>query len=304
MGYSSRYHVASLAAVFLALGVGILIGTGLKSVVSDATRNLESSLRDDLSHAKSRSASLSAELGLAQSFEDASYPGLVSGLLGNRRVAVIAFGDLNGDLRSNIEQVVGSQSPTGAEVQDFAVVRVPPDARALAATLRPIAARVPKLRGIAKGGDALSAAAQRAGRAIVEGGGLFRRVKDSLLGVQNGSPAGIDAVIVTRTQPTNLDPAQADATDALEGGLLDGLASTGLPVVGVERTDTAPSSVGLFSSHGLASVDDLDLTAGQVALAYALRGSQGSFGVKSTADRLLPALHGPRLGPPRRRAHR
>ena len=102
-------------------------------------------------------------------------------------------------------------------------------------------------------------------------------------------------MIVARRQPTGLDPAQAAAVDRLEAGLLDGLHRSGIPVVGVERTDTDPSSVGLFGAHGLSSVDDLDLTAGQVALAYALRGSAGSFGVKSTADRLLPALHGPRL---------
>ena len=29
MGYSARYHAASLAAVFLALAIGILIGVGL-----------------------------------------------------------------------------------------------------------------------------------------------------------------------------------------------------------------------------------------------------------------------------------
>jgi hypothetical protein len=294
MGYSSRYHVASLAAVFLALGVGILIGTGLKSVVSDATRDLESSLRGELSHEQDRSAALSHELGQAQSFEDAAYPGLVRGLLHGRRVAVVVLGeDLSDSLHSNIDQVVGSQSPTGAEVQEFAVVREPPDVHALAVSLRPIALRVPKIRGLAKGGDPLTAAAERAGRAIVKGGGLYQRVQDSLLRVHSGSPSGIDAVIVVRTEPTNLDPAQADATNALESGLLDGLASTGLPVVGVELTDTDPSSVGLFSGHGLSSVDDLDLTAGQVALAYGLRGSEGSFGVKSTADRLLPPLRGP-----------
>jgi len=29
MGYSGRYHAASLAAVFIALAIGILIGVGL-----------------------------------------------------------------------------------------------------------------------------------------------------------------------------------------------------------------------------------------------------------------------------------
>ena len=42
MGYSARYHVASLAAVFLALAVGILIGVGFGSdVLKGLTDDLE-----------------------------------------------------------------------------------------------------------------------------------------------------------------------------------------------------------------------------------------------------------------------
>jgi Copper transport outer membrane protein, MctB len=37
-------------------------------------------------------------------------------------------------------------------------------------------------------------------------------------------------------------------------------------------------------------VDDIDRTAGKVALVYALAGASGHFGVKDTADSLLPDL--------------
>ena len=48
MGYSGRYHAASLAAVFVALAIGILIGVGLADdVVSGASQELEDSLRND-----------------------------------------------------------------------------------------------------------------------------------------------------------------------------------------------------------------------------------------------------------------
>ena len=50
MGYSARYHAASLAAVFLALAVGILVGVGFVSdVVSGTAEDLEQSLKSDLS---------------------------------------------------------------------------------------------------------------------------------------------------------------------------------------------------------------------------------------------------------------
>jgi hypothetical protein len=37
-------------------------------------------------------------------------------------------------------------------------------------------------------------------------------------------------------------------------------------------------------------VDSVDLTSGKVAMVFALLGAEGDFGVKETADRLLPDL--------------
>jgi hypothetical protein len=304
VGYSSRYHVASLAAVFLALGIGILIGTGLKTVVSDTTNNLAASIRDDLQgsldEAHAQVGALNRQLDRERSFGQAAYPGLVRGLLRGERVAVIEFGEpLDNALRSDIQQVVGPGNITGADVQSFDVVAEPPDLRGLVADLKGTKVRGTQVRGLAKGGDLLTAVAERAGAALARGGAFFRSISDTLLASQSGAPAGIDAVIVARHQTPGLDPAQAATVDRLEAGLLDGLRRSGIPVVGVERADTPHSSIGLFQEHGLASVDDLDLYSGRVALAYALRGAEGSFGVKATADHLLPPLHGPRVPPPR-----
>jgi hypothetical protein len=38
----------------------------------------------------------------------------------------------------------------------------------------------------------------------------------------------------------------------------------------------------------MASVDDIDETAGATALVYALAGARGAYGVKGSADSLLP----------------
>jgi hypothetical protein len=43
----------------------------------------------------------------------------------------------------------------------------------------------------------------------------------------------------------------------------------------------------------------VDLISGRVALAYALVGSEGQYGIKSTADRLLPGLRHPEPPPQR-----
>ena len=75
--------------------------------------------------------------------------------------------------------------------------------------------------------------------------------------------------------------------------MLKGVTATRVPAVGVESTSTEPSSISFFGSNGLSSVDDIDLTAGELAMVGVLDGDEGAFGVKSTADRLLPDLLAP-----------
>jgi hypothetical protein len=130
---------------------------------------------------------------------------------------------------------------------------------------------------------------------LVRGGPAFDRLSESLLVDVSGRPGGIDAVIVVRDRPSDLGAAKSDATDSLEEGLVDGIRRAGaIPVVGVERSDSDGSQIGFFTANGLsATVDSIDLTSGRLALAYALSGVEGDYGVKASADRLLPPLRRP-----------
>jgi hypothetical protein len=292
MGYSSRYHAASLAAVFLALAIGILIGVGLgDNVVSETRKDLEDSLKANLTDARAQTEDLQDQLNREGDFSAEVYPALVGDLLRGRRVAVVALGGLPEEMKGDIEAVVGGDSPTGADLSEFAVVREPPDLRALAAATPGGGSA----RALARDSDALSALGRRAGRALLSGGRVFDRLDDALLTDLSGEPGGIDAVIVVRDRPGDLGSLQSGATDDLEAGLLDGLEGAGnVPVVGVERSDSDGSQIGFYDAQGLeATVDSIDLTSGRVALSYALDGVEGDYGIKPSADRLLPDLRRP-----------
>lgn len=291
MGYSGRYHAASLAAVFLALAIGILIGVGLgHNVLSGAQRDLEKSLKSDLADTRSRNESLQGELNQEREFSEQIYPALVANLLSGKRIAVVALGGLPESIKGDIEAVVGGESPTSAQLSEVAVVREPPDLRGIAAD-----ARDTPWRGAAHDPDTLSALARRFGEELVSGGPTVAGFRDPMLSVASGRPGRIDAVIVVRDRPDDLGSRQSQAAEHLEAGIVAGLQRAGsIPVVGVERSDTDPSSIGFYSSSGLeATVDSIDLASGRVALAYTLAGSAGNYGTKSTADRLLPALGHP-----------
>jgi hypothetical protein len=289
MGYSSRYHAASLAAVFLALAIGILIGVGFgDNVLSNTKKDLEASLTGDLNSARSRSDQLAAELNRSDEFAQRVYPLLVSGQLRGQRVGVVALGGLPDDISGAIEDAL---QPTGGHLVAVAVVREPPDLGSLAGELS-----ATRLSDIEDNPDSVEALGKGVGRQLVVGGTLLDTVRSQLLSRASGRFGGLDSVIVVRQQPTDLDPQHQATTGRLESGLLDGIQATGVRAVGVEGSETDPSSIAFFSSHDLATVDDVDLIAGKVAMVFSLLGAEGNFGIKDTADRLLPDLLTPSPG--------
>jgi len=286
MGYSARYHATSLIAVFLALAVGILIGAEFGGdALTETRKNLEQSLVGNLQDARSRADDLSGELGRANEFDEKVYPVLTRDLLLGKQYAVVAMGGLPSEITSAVEDALG---PTGAKLIGVGVVREPVDMAGLASELAET-----RFAEIRTESEQLTELGVGVGRQIVIGGTLPELVRGSLFSRASGEFGALDGVIIVRDQPENMGPVQRSTANQLETSMLKGMTATRMPIVGVESTSTEPSSISFFQSNGLSTVDDIDNTAGEVALVAALRGAEGSFGVKSSADRLLPDLLAP-----------
>ena len=128
VGYSARYHAASLVAVFVALAAGILIGVGFGSdLVSGTAEDLEQSLEADLDQARAEIEDLEAKLDTEREFGEAVAPAIVADRLRGREIALVALGDLDPELADDIRAGVES---AGAALQEIAVVTAPPDTAA------------------------------------------------------------------------------------------------------------------------------------------------------------------------------
>jgi copper transport outer membrane protein MctB len=287
MGYSARYHATSLIAVFLALAIGILIGAEFGGeTLTNTRKNLEHSLAGNLQDARDHADQLSGELGKADEFSERVYPVLVRNQLEGRRIGVVALGGLAGSLSGAIEEALG---PTGGRLVGVGVVREPVDIQALAGEL----ART-RFADLAGNPDTQTELGVGLGRQLVRGGTLAERVRGHLFSRASGNFGALDGVIVVREQPQGMGPVQRSVTARFESALLSGITGTHTPAVGVEASRSETSSVSFFQGNDLSSVDDVDLVAGRLATVFALLGAEGSFGVKSSADRLLPDLLTPR----------
>jgi copper transport outer membrane protein MctB len=279
--FSFRYHAISLIAVFLALGIGVLLGVsiGEEGVVSGARKGLESSLRGDLRDLRSSNSELRSELRIRDDFERQSYPSLVADLLPGFRIGVVAMGNLTSSYSPAIRDAV---QPAGADIASVSVIRAPLRLDDLAHDLRRT-----RLSQLNRDGDQLANFGRRLGRQLVNGGGIVERTRDSLFSSSRGDYRGLDGVIYVRDREGLKGDDRIDQ-DRFESAFIRGLRSTNAQIVAVENRDTDPSQIPFLKQQGLTSVDDLDLIAGHAALVYALLGADGAFGVRQTADQLLP----------------
>ncbi len=283
MGYSARYHATSLIAVFLALAVGILVGAEFGGeTLTNTRKDLEHSLVGNLQDARSRADELSGQLGRSNEFADRVYPVLTRETLEGKRIAIVALGGLPGDLTSEVEDALG---PTGAKLVGVGVIREPVDVNGMAGDLAET-----RFAALRTNPDQLTELGTGLGRQMVLGGTLADVVRDHLFSRASGSFGGLDGIIIVRDQPQDMGPVQKATASQFESALLGGITATRAPTVGIEATTTEPSSVSFFQANDLASVDDIDQPAGELAMVRAMLGAEGSFGVKGSADRLLPDL--------------
>jgi len=283
--FDFRYHALSLAAVFIALVVGLLLGVAIgdKELVSSASNEVRDSLRSDVVRANDERRDALADLRREQEYADKSYPILTGGQLRGRRIGLVMLGENDGAL----ETVDRALEPTGATLKVVAVVRGSVNTAELAK--RAVGTRYAQL---AQDDELIDDFGTRMGVQIVEGGKLIGEARTELLRSLSGSFGGLDGVIVARSNDKPEDKQAADRLDKLQEGIVRGLVGARVSVVGIERRDTDPSQVGWYRDHELSSVDNTDETAGRAALVFVLVGSDGSFGRKDSAQGLLPPLVG------------
>lgn len=284
--FDLRYHVASLAAVFVALLIGILVGVAMSGKVDDAEKQALQSdverLRAQLEAAGAGRENAAREQEAIRDFVRKAYPTLISDRLPGTSVAMLFVGSVDAGLREDVQQAL-DDAGTSAPVR-IRALKVPIDADQVDRALD---------------GDDLSAfrgntelddLGRKLGEELVEGGETpaWDALTPQLVQEKAGSfRRPVDGVVVVRTTK-----AQEGETARFLSGLYEGLANSGVPAVGVETSGVSESAVPAWSDAGLSTVDDIETPAGRLALAMLLSGSaSGNYGLKaSAADGIVPPI--------------
>ena len=289
--FDLRYHVASLAAVFLALIIGILVGVGISGPVdSTKTKLLEeqvANLQSRLDQTATQSTDFAREQQAARTFINETYPVLVRNRLRGKQIAVVFVGSVDGGVAKAVDRLLRD---AGAQQLRLRALKVPIDVRQLDSALQgqPAAAGLVGRSHVEDLGRAL-------GQELVLGGDtpLWNALTDATPLVEQragGSKGPADGVVVVRTTTP-----QRGATSRFLLGLYAGLNSAAAPAVGVEQTDAANSATKVFAKAGLSTVDDVDTPVGMLSVVLLLAGApSGQYGMKDSADNgALPPMPTP-----------
>ena len=286
--FDLRYHVASLAAVFLMLVVGILIGVGIsgRGFVDDSERRQLTgrieALQDEVDAANANADDLKRRQRAAEDFVESAYPVLADRRLEGKNIAILVLGPADASANA-VERAI-------EEDADGHVTRM----RALDLPLRLEAVESavsdrPELGGYVGDGQ-LGNLGRDLGRELTAGKEtpLWDVLEKEIVEVREGGFADpVDGVVVLRTA----EP-QAGETSRFLAGLYQGLGSAGIPVVGVEPTRVEQSAIPVFQRYRLSTVDGVDTPVGALALLLTLADpdAAGNYGVRDTADRILPPI--------------
>lgn len=283
MGYSARYHAASLAAVFLALAIGILIGSEFGgNLLNETKKDLEQSLTSDLDNARGEIDDLNQELEWSDDFGNEAYPLLTDSRLDGQRIGLVAFGELPSEITGSVEAAI---EPTGGKLVAVGAVRQPPTVEGLG---RLLGEKGKPAKGERE--ELLEDYGVAVGRQLVTGGRLLNATQSELMSQSSGRFGNLDGLVFFRGDLGDLDSTEATESERLDQGIIKGAGSTKAKLVGAERVSTDPSSIDFFKDNQISSVDNIEQPAGKVSLVFALGGAEGAFGVKDASDRVLPEL--------------
>jgi hypothetical protein len=313
-----RYHIVSLVAVFLALGVGIVLGSGpLDEQIQGALQTQTDDLRSQQKELRTQVTDLQRQVGVGEKFaQEVIFP-LTVNQLTDRRVEMFVLPGADKDVVSNSTKVL---EEAGAKVNGtVTITNVYVDPTKAKAPLEDLVLRlVPPgvvfpdgATPIERVGTVLARSTVASDRQDTQQ--VDQRAAEVLAGLQElgaidvtgepGRRADLAVVITPAPAKNKVDPDAAKAADDALLGLVGALdaGSRGVVVTGPRLSADAGGFIDLVRRSdekvkGVSTVDLADSTVGQIGLVLALveqtRGAAGDYGGGDGVDSVIPDISG------------
>ena len=285
-----RYHIYSLAAVFFALAIGIVVGTSFaRRLPANANerhiiQRYENSMRVLKREIESVSQSAAQKEKIAEKYEEfcrAILPIVAKGRLINRNVVIVQTGDY--------DEIVG-YAKTALEAAGARITSVIDIDRSFPFDNNERVARVLTDCGLtspdpAKATDRLLGAMAEM---LFNADYSYLPTKLEKHGVAKFTNSSFPTKARLFVLVGGANSENTNTSSIVDHRLIQAIDRQNVTVVGCEGSSTIASYVPAWSKAGIATVDNADSAIGQIALICALNGEKAHFGTKETADRFIP----------------
>lgn len=287
-----RHHISSLVAVFVALGVGIfigsmLIGNGLNDKITEHQQQMVSLLEADYTQIKKQNKEkqmeieeLTDDLLFYKNFAEEIFPSVVTNSLSDYKLAIIEF-----DKESSYSALVEKLEKAGSNVVSITsfldgvegIEKEPSHT---------ILSLMPKDEVL----SATTSLANTVGELLLVGENeeIITELKQLELVSKMGSYGSkLDGVIFIMGKNTT------KTKFLIEQKLINYLVSHGLPVYIVSDSTNRDVMWNNYHKFSITIIENIDTIPGQTALIMALsdKRRQGHFGVSALAQSILPTIN-------------
>lgn len=289
--YDLKYHIASIVAIFLALGLGILIGSTIvgDNLIVDQQQKMIDRLEEQFNIIRDRETELRTEneyneiiISNYENYSQTLLPAIVAGRLQGSNVGVVVTGD------SEIPAgMINAISMSGAQIVSKTVLL---SNMGLEDTI--VNDQIKDFYGLA-GDENKSALRQTIADSVAwtilnhgDAAVISFLQENKLVKFSGANDIPLNAVIIVGGA-NNLDNCYVNEFDQR---LIQNLINANAKVFGVEGEKVNYSYMDIYQEYNISTIDNIDKSPGQVSLILAIEGEAGNYGVKTTARKFMPTI--------------
>lgn len=285
-----KFYVISIAAIFLALGIGIYIGFILDSqdLIVEQRQGIVSEIEERFNFLSDENKELRESLELEKTinnnyeyFIESTYEEIIKNKLSETNVAII---ETNNDyMYSGVGQVL---EKAGANVVNVTTLTDKFMDKDLLNKL------YNELELIAQDENIIKDSTGKLFEAIATGKTTDFVIKLSekgfidSVGLMN---MPVDYIIIAGGSIED----SSERIDLIDSTIIKMAKNMSIPIIGIEKLETNYSYIGEYKKLGISTVDNIDNNIGKVSLVLAMEGRPGHYGLKDTAEKLIPNLNVP-----------
>ncbi|MEN6348617.1 MAG: copper transporter [Syntrophomonas sp.] len=286
-----RYHIASIIGVFLALGLGILIGSTIvgDNLLVDQQKKMIDRLEEQFYTMREKENDLEATNKYKdqiilnyENYSQALLPTLVKEHLAGYKIAIVVSG--GSDIPAGM---LNALSIAGAEVISKTVTLSNMDfdndelRKRICEYYKIDDNAAPDVLRQYVAASVAAVMMNKADPSVIS----FLQAND-LIKFSGNNTVPLNGVILLGGSK-NLS---ANFSASFDHALIEALNKENIKIFGVENSSAPYSYMEQFQKDKISTIDNVDLSPGQISLVYAMEGEPGDYGIKSTAKKFMPSL--------------